>query len=87
MHTGNTYSDHLGSLRIWTARKLLAETNMPITDVCYEAGFNNISNFNRAFLRAAGIVPSHYRKAMRERSILNREMPTNPGTNLRRPCS
>jgi AraC-like DNA-binding protein len=68
-HTGNTYSDHVSSLRIWTARKLLAETETPITDVCFEAGFNNISNFNRAFLRSAGLSPSQYRKAMRERSL------------------
>ncbi len=67
--TGNTFSDHVSSLRIWTARKMLAETETPITDVCYEAGFKNISNFNRTFLRAAGMSPSQYRKAMRERSI------------------
>lgn len=68
-YTGNTYTDHVISLRIWTARKMLVETETPITDVCYEAGFNNISNFNRTFLRAAGMSPLQYRKAMRERSI------------------
>jgi AraC-like DNA-binding protein len=65
--TGNTYSDHLSSLRIWTAQKRLAETEVPITDICFEAGFNNISNFNRIFLRAAGMTPSKYRNAARKR--------------------
>lgn len=65
--TGNTYSDHLGTLRVWKARQQLAETELPVTDVCYEAGFNNISNFNRTFLRVAGMTPSQYRKAARQR--------------------
>jgi AraC-like DNA-binding protein len=68
--TGNTYSDHLSSLRIWTARKRLAETNAPITDICFDAGFNNISNFNRIFLRAAGMTPSKYRAASRRRTLV-----------------
>jgi AraC-like DNA-binding protein len=66
--TGNTYSDHLSSLRIWTARKQLAETKKPVTDICFEAGFNNISNFNRTFLRATGMTPSKYRNAAQKRS-------------------
>jgi AraC-like DNA-binding protein len=65
--TGNTYSDHLSTLRIWTARQKLAETDLPVTDVCFEAGFNNISNFNRTFLRVAGMTPSQYRRAARQR--------------------
>lgn len=67
--TGNTYSDHIASLRIWTARKLLAETERAITDICFEAGFNNISNFNRKFLASVGMTPSEYRKAAARRSL------------------
>lgn len=68
-HTGNTYSDHVISLRLLTARKLLTETERPITDICYEAGFSNISNFNRAFLQRIGMTPSRYRKAARSRNL------------------
>jgi AraC-like DNA-binding protein len=71
--TGNTYSDHLTSLRIWMARKRLAETETPITEICFEAGFNNISNFNRIFLRAAGMTPSKYRAAARKRTLVPRK--------------
>jgi AraC-like DNA-binding protein len=66
--TGNTYSDHLSTLRIWTARKQLAETAKPVTDICFESGFNNISNFNRTFLHATGMTPSSYRKASQKRN-------------------
>lgn len=67
--TGNTFSDHVRSLRIWTARKLLSETVTPITDICFQSGFNNISNFNRTFLAETGMPPSHYRRTARQRRI------------------
>ncbi|MET3898103.1 AraC-like DNA-binding protein [Devosia sp. UYZn731] len=65
---GNTFSDHVNILRVWTARKLLSDTDMPVTNICFEAGFNNISNFNRTFLRQTGFKPSRYRDASRRRS-------------------
>jgi AraC-like DNA-binding protein len=68
-HTGNTFSDHVITLRLWTARKLLTETKIPITNICYEAGFSNISNFNRTFLERVGMTPSQYRKASLTRSL------------------
>lgn len=61
--TGNTYTDHLIELKIWTSKLLLRDTKTPITDICYEAGFLNISNFNRTFLLHTGMRPSDYRKA------------------------
>jgi AraC-like DNA-binding protein len=69
--TGNTFSEHIISLKMWTARKLLSESDVAITDICYEAGFNNISNFNRTFLARAGMKPSEYRKAAKSRSQLD----------------
>jgi AraC-like DNA-binding protein len=68
--TGNTFSDHVISLKMWSARKLLSESNMAITDICYESGFRNISNFNRTFLFLAGMKPSHYRRAAHSRGEL-----------------
>jgi AraC-like DNA-binding protein len=71
-HTGNTFSNHVITLRLLAAKKLLTETDTPITDICFEAGFSNISNFNRTFLSRIGISPSHYRKAARSRSLEDR---------------
>ena len=68
-HTGNNFSDHVATLRMWTARKLLSEHNIPITDICYQVGFRNVSNFNRAFLADSGMTPSKYRRAANGRSI------------------
>lgn len=67
--TGNTFSEHIVSLRIWMATKLLIETDMPITEICFEAGFNNISNFNRTFLKKTGLKPSNYRHVSQHRNM------------------
>ncbi|KAJ54437.1 hypothetical protein ACMU_17135 [Actibacterium mucosum KCTC 23349] len=67
--TGNTFTDHMASLRLWMAGKLLLETDQAITDICFEAGFGNIANFNRTFLRKTGMTPSAYRKASRQRNL------------------
>ncbi len=69
--TGNTFTNHLVELRLWQACKLLAETTDPITDICFEVGFRNISNFNRLFLRRHRITPSAYRRLSRKRRALS----------------
>lgn len=61
-NTGNTFTDHVNKLRIWQACKLLSESDMAITDICFEVGYMNISNFNRTFLRQHRMTPSAYRR-------------------------
>ncbi|MCX8509119.1 MAG: AraC family transcriptional regulator, partial [Rhodobacteraceae bacterium] len=67
--TGNSFTDHLISLRIFTAQRFLTDSSHSVTDICYLAGFNNIANFNRTFLRTTGMSPSAYRRAARNRSL------------------
>lgn len=69
-NTGNTFTDHVNKLRIWQACKLLAESEMPITDICFEVGYLNISNFNRTFLRQHRMTPSAYRRLAPHRRSL-----------------
>lgn len=66
--TGMNFSDYSRSVRVWRARTLLSESEMPITDICFEAGFNNLSNFNRYFRMETGLTPRAYRKAARIRA-------------------
>lgn len=72
-NTGNTFTDHVNKLRIWQACKLLAESDMPITDICFEVGYLNISNFNRTFLRQHRMTPSAYRRLAPQRRSLRDE--------------
>lgn len=57
-----TFTRYLNEIRIGYACKLLIENKNNITLVCYESGFNNISNFNRHFKAIMGMSPSDYIK-------------------------
>ncbi len=60
--TGNTFTDFVNRLRIARACQLLMETDQYITNVCYDAGFNNVANFNRRFLEIKGMTPKEFRR-------------------------
>jgi AraC-like DNA-binding protein len=62
--TGATPHAYLASLRAARARQLLAETDLPITEVGARVGYMSSSHFARAFRQATGISPSAYRKAL-----------------------
>ncbi len=55
-----TFSRYLIEIRIGYACKLLMEDKPNISNVCYSAGFNNLSNFNRQFRKIKGMNPSEY---------------------------
>ncbi|MEK6249926.1 MAG: AraC family transcriptional regulator [Planctomycetales bacterium] len=63
--TGTTLVDYINDLRIGHACRLLAETPMPITDICFDSGFANLSNFNRCFRRRRRMTPSQFRSQFR----------------------
>ena len=44
------------------ACKLLIENHLSISQICFECGFNNISNFNRMFKRQTGYTPGEYQQ-------------------------
>lgn len=64
-NTGNTFTDHVTRLRVGRACDLLAHSSVPVTNICYEVGYSNISNFNRNFLKQRGSTPSVYRRLAR----------------------
>lgn len=60
--TGRSFVEFVNRLRISKSCELLADGNKPVTQVCFESGFNNISNFNRRFQQLKGMTPSDYRR-------------------------
>lgn len=60
--THQTFMEYVKSVRIGIAAKLLAETDKPITHICYECGYNNLANFNYYFKVIMKKTPSEYRK-------------------------
>ncbi len=57
-----TFIGYLNELRLSRAAMLLATTDIPIIQIAGMSGFNNISNFNRAFKMYHNTIPSKYRK-------------------------
>jgi AraC family transcriptional regulator len=64
---GITPVEYINARRIELARELLATTDRPLTDICYQIGFNNTSYFSRLFKRYERLSPSAYRKKYRSR--------------------
>ncbi len=62
---GATPHQYLTRTRLRRAARLLAADTRPITDVAYESGFGDLSNFVRSFGRAAGVSPRRFRQAAR----------------------
>ncbi len=60
LRTRKTYTTFLNDVRVSNACRLLANRAGKIEDVCFETGFQNISNFNRIFKKAMGVTPSRY---------------------------
>ncbi len=65
--TGNSFIRFVNRVRISKACELLSDTSMPITNICYETGFNNVANFNRRFRELKGSTPREYRQQSRLR--------------------
>lgn len=59
-HTKKNYSKFLNEIRIGYACKLLLEERLNISEVGYESGFNNLSNFNRQFKNMMALSPSQF---------------------------
>jgi len=67
LHAGKTFPDFVNELRIGRACRLLIETDKTVTEISYECGFSNLSNFNRQFLRAKRISPRAFRRQIQPR--------------------
>jgi AraC-like DNA-binding protein len=60
--TRETFVDYRNRRRIREACRLLEETDLPITRIAYEVGFNNLANFNRRFRAEKRMVPREFRR-------------------------
>lgn len=70
---GVTPHQYLVRSRLRRAARQLAEDDRPVTDIAYDVGFNDLSNFVRTFHRAAGVSPSKFRQASRGKSKIFQE--------------
>ncbi|MCA1615370.1 MAG: AraC family transcriptional regulator [Acidobacteria bacterium] len=62
---GTTAGEYLRRIRIEQAARVVAETELPLSEVAAATGFYDQSHFSNAFKRATGSTPAQYRAAFR----------------------
>ncbi|PQA59107.1 AraC family transcriptional regulator [Siphonobacter curvatus] len=60
--TNKTYYDFLIEIRISHACRALVENKVPTEVICFDCGFNNVSNFYRHFKKVTGVTPLEYKR-------------------------
>jgi AraC-like DNA-binding protein len=70
---GVTPHQYLLRSRLRHAARLLADDERAVTDIAYDVGFADLSNFVRTFHRAAGVSPLKFRQASRGRRKIFQE--------------
>ena len=70
LRTGKTLSEYIVDIRLGFATRLLVDTTYTVAEICYECGFNNLSNFNRMFKREKGCSPKEFRDSYRKKKLI-----------------
>lgn len=69
-HTGRNLSDYIIDIRLGYATRKLVDTSRSISEISFECGFNNLSNFNRIFKKKKGCSPSEFRENYRKTRVI-----------------
>jgi AraC-type DNA-binding domain-containing proteins len=70
LRTGKTLSDYILDIRLGFASRMLVDSTRTIAEICYDSGFNNLSNFNRMFKRQKACSPKEFRENYRKKKIV-----------------
>jgi transcriptional regulator GlxA family with amidase domain len=62
MKNNKSFSRFIAEIRIKHACEMLTETDESIAQVCYDCGFNTLSNFNKQFKEIISKKPTEYKK-------------------------
>jgi AraC-like DNA-binding protein len=68
--TGRTLSEYIVDIRLGHAARLLVDSSMDISEICYACGFNNLSNFNRVFKARRSCTPREFRAMYKKNKVL-----------------
>src|SRR6266542_4089016 len=63
--TGVTFTEYLTRVRIERVKELLANPNLRISEIAFQAGFQSLTHFNRTFLKLTGESPTEFRQRFR----------------------
>ena len=66
MHTRKTFSQLLNEVRVEHACRLLRDSTQSVSQIAFECGYANLSNFNRQFKQLMNLTPREYLKSVSE---------------------
>jgi AraC-like DNA-binding protein len=61
-YTKKTFTQYVNEVRIGYSCKLLMETEMNVSEICFQSGYNSLSRFNKCFKKITRRTPLNYRK-------------------------
>ena len=70
LRTGKSLSDYVLDIRLGFAARLLVDSTRNVSEICYECGFNNLSNFNRIFKGRRGVTPKEFRAMYKKNKVV-----------------
>ena len=70
LRTGKTLSDYVLDIRLGFAARMLVDSTKNISEICFECGFNNLSNFNRIFKGRRGVTPKEFRSMFKKNKVI-----------------
>jgi AraC-like DNA-binding protein len=59
--TGVNFTEYVSRVRIESARNLLLNPNLRISEIAYQVGFQSLTHFNRVFKKVVGESPTEFR--------------------------
>lgn len=68
--TGRRLSDYVIDIRLGHASRMLIDTTMSVAEICYDCGFNNLSNFNRIFKRKKNCSTTEFREMYFKKKVI-----------------
>lgn len=68
--TGTTLSDYIMTERVEFAKKLLCHSNLPISVISGNVGYDSLSYFSQVFKRSVGCTPREYRQRKLEENLV-----------------
>ena len=68
--TGRTLSEYIIEMRIDSAARMLIDSTRTVAEICYDCGFNTLSNFNRLFRKQRGCSPTEFRENFRKKKLI-----------------
>ena len=70
LHTGRNLTDYIIDIRLGAASRMLVDTSRSVSEISFNCGFNNLSNFNRIFKKKKGCSPTAFRENYHKTKII-----------------